>query len=146
MTIGKPWAIAILVVLFVSVAANLVVAGFAASRFGGPPRHPDLIERIVAIGIRAFPPAIRSGIQARSEERREELRGLIDSVQDSRMRMVDAMRANPFDAAALEAAFADMRVSVTELQDAGQAIVGEAVAAAPPDVRAQIRLGRGPFP
>ena len=146
MTIGKPWAIAILVVLFVSVAANLVIAGFAASRFGGPPRHHDLIERIVAIGIRAFPPAIRSGIQLRSEERREELRGLIDSVQESRMRMVDAMRADPFDAAALEAAFADLRLRVTDLQQAGQEIVGEAVAAAPADARSQIRLGRGPFP
>ena len=146
MTIGKPWAIAILVVLFVSVAANLVIAGFAASRFGGPPRHPDLIERIVAIGIRAFPPAIRSGIQMRSEERRDELRILIDSVEDSRMRMVDAMRAEPFDATALEAAFADMQAKVTELQQAGQEIVGEAVAAAPADARAQIRLGRGPFP
>jgi len=146
MTLGKRWAIAIFAVLFLSVAANLVIAGFAASRFGGPPRHPDLIERIVAIGIRAFPPAIRSGIQLRSEARREELRVLIDSVQDSRMRMVDAMRANPFDAAALEAAFADMRVRVTDLQAAGQIIVGEAVAAAPADARAQIRLGRGPFP
>ena len=146
MTIRKPWAIAILVVLFVSVAANLVIAGFAASRFGGPPRHHDLIERIVAIGIRAFPPAIRSGIQMRSEERRDELRMLIDSVEDSRMRMVDAMRAEPFDTAALEAAFADMRVKVTQLQEAGQVIVGEAVAAAPADARAQIRLGRGPFP
>jgi uncharacterized protein (DUF2236 family) len=146
MTIGKPWAIAIFVALFVSVAANLMIAGFAASRFGGPPRHPDLIERIVAIGIRAFPPAIRSGIQLRSDERREELRVLIDSVEDSRMRMVDAMRANPFDAAALEAAFADMRVRVTDLQAAGQEIVGEAIAAAPADARAQIRLGRGPFP
>jgi uncharacterized membrane protein len=146
MTLGKRWAIAIFAILFLSVAANLVIAGFAASRFGGPPRHPDLIERIVAIGIRAFPPAIRSGIQVRTEARREELRALIDSVQDSRLRMVDAMRADPFDAAALEAAFADMRVRVTELQEAGQTIVGEAVAAAPADARAQIRLGRGPFP
>lgn len=146
MIIGKPWAIAILVVLFISVALNLVIAGFAVSRFGGPPRHPDLIERIVAIGIRAFPPAIRSEIQMRSEARREELRALIDSVQDSRMRMVDTMRADPFDAAALEAAFADLRVRVTKLQEAGQTIVGEAVAAAPADARAQIRLERGPFP
>jgi uncharacterized membrane protein len=146
MTLGKRWAIAIFAVLFLSVAANLVIAGFAASRFGGPPRHHDLIERIVAIGIRAFPPAIRSGIQMRTEARRDELKILIDSVEDSRMRMVDAMRADPFDAAAMEAAFADMRVRVTELQEAGQVIVGEAVAAAPADARAQIRLGRGPFP
>ena len=146
MTIGKRWAIAIFAILFLSLGANLVVAGFSAARFAGPHGPPNFIERIVAIGIRAFPPAIRSGIQLRSDERREELRVLIDSVQDSRMRMVDAMRANPFDAAALEAAFADMRVRVTDLQAAGQEIVGEAIAAAPADARAQIRLGRGPFP
>lgn len=147
MTIGKPWAIAIFAVLFLSLAANFVVAGFAAARFRGPPPGgPNFIERIVAIGIRAFPPPIQSAIQQRSEAERDQLRRLVEGVQDARMRMFEAMRADPFDAAALDAAFAEMRARVSELQQAGQEIVGAAVAGAPADVRIKIRLGRGPFP
>jgi uncharacterized membrane protein len=146
MTIGKRWAIAIFAILFLSLGANLVVAGFSAARFAGPHGPPNFIERIVAIGIRAFPPAIQRTIEQDARERREEMRALIDAVQDSRMRMFAAMRADPFDAAALDAAFAELRSRTTELQKAGQDIVGRAVAGAPADVRIKIRMNRGPFP
>ena len=146
MTIARRWAIAILAVLFLSLAANLVIAGFSISRFAGPPRPMSLIERIVAIGIRAFPPAIQDGIQAGVRDRGPELRERLDAVQNARMRMFDAMRADPFDAAALDAAFADLRARTTDVQQVGQEIVGQAVANAPADVRARIRPPRGPFP
>ena len=147
MTIGKPWAIALFAVLFLSVAANLVIAGFAASRFQGPPRGgPGFIERIVAIGIRAFPPPIQQDLQRRAEAERDELMRRVEAVQAARMQMIEAMRADPFDAGALDASFAELRQRVAELQQAGQAIVGEAIAIAPPDERMKIRLRRGPFP
>lgn len=146
MTIGKPWVIALFAVLFLSVAANLVIAGFAAARFSGGPRPGGSIERIVAIGIRAFPPPIQMGIKARADAQRDAMRGYIDAVQDARMRMFEAMRADPFDQAALDAAFVDLRAKTTELQRVGQQIVAEAVAEAPADVRAKIRPPRGPFP
>lgn len=147
MTISRPWAVTLFVVLFVSVAANLVIAGFAASRFHGPPRGgPGFIERIVAIGIRAFPPQIQADIQQRADAEREVLRARIDAVEAARMQMLEAMRADPFDAAALDAAFADVRLRIGELQAAGQLIVGDAVAVAPADVRIKIRMNRGPFP
>jgi hypothetical protein len=56
--------------------------------------------------------------------------------------MFDAMRADPFDAAALDAAYANLRVKTEALQEAGQQIVAEAVAAAPANVRAQIKPPR----
>jgi uncharacterized membrane protein len=146
MTIGKRWAIAIFALLFLSLGANLVVAGFSAARFARPHGPPNFIERIVAIGIRAFPPAIQRTIEQDTREQREELRVLVEAVQDSRMRMFEAMRADPFDAAALDAAFAELRGRTTELQKAGQEIVGHAVAEAPADVRGKIRMSRGPFP
>lgn len=147
MTIGRPWAIAILVLLFLSVASNLVIAGFALSRFA-PPRPPrdNLIERIVAIGIRAFPPALQDTIQEGVRAERDEIRIRLDAVQAARIQMFEAMRADPFDRAALDAAFADFRQRTEDLQEAGQAIVGAAVAGAPADVRADIHLPRGPFP
>ena len=121
------------------------MAGFA-TRFGMGPRPPNLIERIVAFGIRAFPP--RSGsIQKQTRERRDELRALIDATAEARMQMFSAMRADPYDAAALDAAFANLQARTIDLQRAGQNIVATAVAAAPTDVRAQIRAPRGgPFP
>ncbi len=145
MTVARPWAIALLAVLFLSLAANLVIAGFVVSRFG-PPRPMSMIERIVAIGIRAFPPPIQDAIEQGVRDRGPEMRERLDGVQDARMRMFDAMRADPFDAAALDAAFADLRARTTDVQEVGQEIVGQAVAAAPADVRARIRPPRGPFP
>jgi hypothetical protein len=53
--------------------------------------------------------------------------------------MFDTMRAVPFDPAALEQAYADMRARTTELQQIGQEIMLDAVEHASPDVRAQIR-------
>jgi hypothetical protein len=145
MTIGKRWAIAIFAILFLSLGVNLVVAGFSVARFGGPHGPPNFIERIVAIGIRAFPPPIQRTIEEEARARRDEMRVLLDAVQDSRMHMFEAMRADPFDHAALDAAFAELRSRTTELQKAGQDIVGRAVAAAPADVRGRIRPPRGPF-
>lgn len=147
MTIGRPWAIALLTLLFLSVASNLLVAGFVISRFG-PPRPPrdSMIERIVAIGIRAFPPPIQDRIEKGSRDHREELRARLGAVQEARLKMFEAMRADPFDQPALDQAFADFRARTSELQQAGQTIVGGAVAGEPYEVRVEIKPPRGPFP
>ena len=145
MTIRGPFAIGLIVVVFLSLAANLLVAGFIVARIADPRPGGD-IERIVAIGIRAFPPEIRDAIAAAAEAKRDEMRARLDDVQNARQRMFDAMRAEPFDRAALEAAYADLRARTNELQQAGQEIMLDAVANAPPDVRARIRPPRGPFP
>ena len=145
MTIRGPLAIGLIVIVFLSLAANLVVAGFVVSRFAGPRPGGD-IERIVAIGIRAFPPQIRDDIEAATQVKRDEMRARLDSVQDARQRMFDAMRADPFDGAALQAAYADLRAKTNDLQQAGQDIVFDAVAKASPEVRSRIRPPRGPFP
>ena len=60
--------------------------------------------------------------------------------------MFEAMRADPFDRAALDAAFADVRTETNDVQTIGQEIVAAAIADASPQVRARIRPPRGPFP
>lgn len=145
MTIRRPLAIALLAVLVLSVGINLVIAGFAAARIFGP-RPGGEIERIVALGIRAFPPEIREAIAQSTRQQRDKFRALIDDTRGARMRMFEAMRASPFDRAKLEAAYAELRAKTNEVQALGQGIVAEAVAQAPPDVRARIRPPRGPFP
>lgn len=147
MTLRGPLAITLLVALVLSVAVNLAIAGFVFARIGGPRPGPGgEVERIVAIGIRAFPPEIQKAIAEGSRAKHDELKAKLDLVQEARRKMFDAMRADPFDAAALDAAYADVRAKTTDLQTAGQSIVTDAIANAPPDIRARIRPPRGPFP
>lgn len=146
MTIRGPFAIGLVVVVFLSLAANLVVAGFVVSRFAGPPRRGGDIERIVAIGIRAFPPELQKAIVDGSKAQEQEMRTRLDNVREARRRMFEAMRADPFDPAALETAYADFREKTGVLQQAGQEVVLDAVAKATPEVRSRIRSPRGPLP
>ncbi len=143
MIIRGPLAVVLMLALLISVAVNLTIAGFAFSRFAGP-RPGGEIERIVSIGIRAFPPEIQQAIAEGSDARRTEMKAKLDAVQEARRKMFDAMRANPFDPAALDAAYADLRARTTDLQLVGQAIVGAVLAHSPADVRARIKPPRGP--
>ena len=146
MIIRGPLAIIFAVVLLLSVATNLLVAGFVVARLHGPPPPGDDIERIVAIGIRAFPPEIQKAISEGAQARRDDVRTRVDAVQEARRKMFEAMRADPFDQAALEATYADLRAKTNDLQQVGQEIALDAVAKASPDVRQLIRPPHGPFP
>ncbi len=151
MTIRGPFAVTLLVVLFVSLAANLVIAGFTVARFanGGPPGFgggaADL-DRLVTLGIGAFPPEIQDDIRQRVQEERPKFRDYLMGLRQTRQEMFDAMRARDFNRKALDHAFADLRDELNGMQIIGQNIMADAVAAAPPDVRARIRPPRGPFP
>ncbi len=147
MTVRGPFAVTLLVVLFVSLAANVMIAGFVVSRVADfRPGGPGEIDRIVSLGIRAFPPEIQGDIMNQTRAHRSQFRAGLDAVRNSRQRMFAAMRADPFNRAALDEAFAEVRSTTNEVQAIGQTIVADAIANAPPDVRARIRQPRGPFP
>jgi uncharacterized membrane protein len=146
MTIRGPFAVTLVVVALVSLAANLMIAGFTVSRFTGQGPGGGEIDRIVSLGIRAFPPEIQGDIRNQVRAHRDEFRRGLDAVRASRQRMFAAMRANPFDRPALDAAFADVRSTTNDVQTIGQTIVADAIAHAPADIRARIRPPRGPFP
>jgi len=147
MTIRGPFAVTLLIVLFVSLAANLTIAGFTAARFTHPPGPgAGEIDRIVALGIRAFPPEIQGDIRNQVRAHRGQFRADLEASRAARQRMFQAMRANPFNRAALDQAFADVRATTDDMQMIGQTIVADAIANAPPGVRARIRPPRGPFP
>jgi uncharacterized membrane protein len=145
MTIRGPFAATLLVLLFLSLAANLMIVGFAIGRVVGPWPGGD-IERIVAMGTRNFPPEIRRAVAERALAGRSQFRAKLDDVQAARQRMFEAMRAEPFDRAALEAAFADLRQKTDELQRAGQELVAGALAEASPETRHHIMMPRRPRP
>ena len=81
-----------------------------------------------------------------ADSKRDEMRARLGDIQAARQRMFEAMRADPFDRRRSKSAYADVRTRTNELQQAGQEIMLDAVANAPPDVRSQIRPPRGPFP
>jgi hypothetical protein len=142
-TIRGPFAFLILAIMIVSLAANFLVLGFAAARFGGGPfgfgDDGGAIERIVALGARAFPRELRREIGGQLGRHRGELRAALDEVREARLRMFATMAAEPFDRAALDAAFAEVRAATDRLQLLGQDLVGDVVEKAPPEERARIR-------
>jgi len=141
MTIRGPFAAVLALLLFVSLALNFIIAGFTLARIAGPRPAGD-IDRILAIGARDYPPEIRQAIGERLRDGRDQFRIRIGAIEAARKRMYDAMRAQPFDEAALEAAFADLRAETEALQRAGQDVIAGAVAGAPPEVRRGIRPPR----
>ncbi len=148
MTIRGPFAVTLLALLFVSLAANLLIAGFAVGRAAGPRPGPGDIERLVAMGMRDFPPEIRQAVAKRARNNRDQFRTKVDDVEAARQKMFQAMRAEPLDRPALEAAFADLRQKTNDLQMAGQELVAGAIEDTPPDVRRHIKPPRptGPIP
>lgn len=146
MTIRGPFAVTLLVLLFLSLAANLLIAGFAVGRVAGPRPPGGDIERLVTMGMGDFPPEIRRDVMARARDNRSQFRAKVNDVEVARQRMFQAMRAEPLDRKALEAAFADLRQKTNELQLAGQELVAGALADSPPDVRRHIRPPRPPMP
>jgi hypothetical protein len=143
-TIRGPFAVILLLLLFVSLAANFLIAGFVVARTNVPIGNAD-IDRLVSLSVRGFPPEIQRTIADTSKVKGPQLRAGLDAVQQARQRMFDAMRAQPFNQTALDAAFADYRSSTAALQKTGQDVVGVALAQAPPDVRRRIKPpGNGP--
>ncbi len=140
MTIRSPLAIVLLVALGLSLAVNLVIAGYAVARFAAP-RQAVLIEQLVALGTRAFPPEIRRAVVAEALGRGTELRTAIAGFREARQKVLAAMKAEPYDQGALDAAFGEVRDKLTALQILGQDIVSAAMRTVTPEARAKINPG-----
>lgn len=138
MTIRGPFAFAIVGILALSLAANLLILGYAASRFRSGD-EASAIERIVALGVRAFPREMRREIGDQLGRHRGELRSAFRDVREARRRVFSAMAAEPFSRAELDASFAEVRRKTEKLQRLGQDLVGDVVEGESSAVRAKIR-------
>lgn len=145
MTIRGPLAWVFAVVLVVSLAINVLIAGVVLGHLHGPPSGEDF-EHIVGLIARPYPPEIQRGIMDRARADRDELRQKFDAMRDARRKAFEAARADPFDQAALDAANADIRKATDAMQQAVQGLETAAIAEAPADVRRKIRPPHGPFP
>ena len=126
------------ILLVASLALNVAVVGLAIGavvnwKQGGPPRQIDIaggqLVRALSPGDRrALGEAMRGDPSLRLPSRRD-MQGMMAGV-------VEILRAEPFDRAALESALSDMRGRVTEARDAGAALLVDRIAEMTPEERA----------
>ncbi|MBN9000015.1 MAG: periplasmic heavy metal sensor [Rhizobiales bacterium] len=140
MTLSGRSATLVVAALALSLAANFAWLGFLASRTVTPKRTEISAERIVSIGARALPAPLRTEIAQSLAPRRDEVREALRQVREARRQVLLAMRAEPFDPQALDAAFADLRRRLDTLSAIGEAAIAEAMAGASPGLRAEIAV------
>jgi len=128
--------------LAVSLVVNAVGIGFFVTRWHGDEGPPGFARTVLLAG-RHYPPEIRDRLRAELSTRPEALRRAFRALREARRATFEAMRADPFDMVRLEAALAEERARTVELQAEGQKLLAEAVAAAPPEVRGEIKPLRG---
>ena len=146
MTIGGKWAIALLVVLFLSLGANFFLGGLFA---GGALRDGDRPRpaRALAAFLSSLPEEARPLLRDSFRARRPELRARIAAMAEARGEIADLLARDDLDRARLDAAFVELRARTTEVQALLHEIVAEAMMELPPEARAkwQARWTPGPW-
>jgi uncharacterized membrane protein len=106
--------------LVLSLAVNLFLVGILAGGWlaRGPAAGFDPAAGPASIPhmIRALPPTARDAALERFAERRRALRGQMTALRRARQSVYEALTAEAFDRAALEAALGDLREQVAALQ------------------------------
>ena len=142
MVIARRWRAA----LVISLALNLFLAGLIGvwvlkPIFTRPPAQPE-VERIIdrmAGRLQAPDAAILRGVYDRQ---RDTLTTVSTHLHEARERMRASLRANPFDAAALQKSMDDVRNARMEFMKALEGIIMESAQAMSPNGRQA--LARGP--
>ena len=129
--------------LLISIALNLLCAGFLLGRGlhrGGRARKdaPSALED--ARGLRH--PALRRVYEAQ----RGQVSGRRNAVRQARMRVSEALRADPFQAARLEQSLAELRSETTKTQQMLHGALVQAARDGTPETRHELSRGfeRGP--
>lgn len=137
-------AAALLVVLGLSLVVNFAGVGFFLTAFGRPDGGQTLsISNALVLANRRFPAEIRSALHDAFAAEPERVRGAFRALKEARRATYEAMKAEPFDKARLDAAFALERQRTQELQEIGHAALAVAIAGATPEERARIDAHRG---
>lgn len=140
--------------LVLSLAINLFIGGMVIGRLLHPPRHPDRPPAPSAMlegpgGVfEGLGGATRNRVFGRMKADSSQLRGSFDDLQTARETVGAAMVAEPFDRAALEAAFAGLRTSSKEAQATLHGLLVDAAAEMSVEERSALlrrmsRRGRG---
>lgn len=143
------------VVLAVSLALNLGVAGIIGGMIlhGGPGRHGDMVREL-GFGpfTEAMRPEDRAALRARFLQKAPDLRAERQEMQADAGALLAALRATPFDAAALEQAMQTQTQHLADRLDLGRALLQEFLVSLSPEARfafadrLEERLRHGPGP
>ncbi|GLK66720.1 periplasmic heavy metal sensor [Hansschlegelia plantiphila] len=129
--------------LAVSLAANLIGAGYLGFVGFRPKPPPRTVETTINFVSGRYPPTVAKAVREKLEARRDELKNALDEMKIARRATRDAMSDVPFDAARVDAAFADARAKAADFQK----VIHSAIIEALPDVaegdRAKIDRSEG---
>lgn len=142
------------IALVISLGINLLILGAIAGHLLSGQRHmwqrPGMMQGEAGRGsdrpgdmviqrmTAALPAEHRPAFEAAMAQHRAQLVEAGRTVRDARMKVRDAMVAEPFDPAKLDAAFAELRARSQELQTAVHAGVSAAAAKLPADARQKL--------
>jgi hypothetical protein len=146
-TIRGPLAWILAIVLLLSLAINVLIAGVVLGRMhAGPGPDSDDVQHIIGLIVRPYPPEIRRAFTDEALTQRGALLEKLNAMRDARREAFEAARAEPFDSARLDAAYANMRTAFAAMQQSIQRIEADAIARAPAPARREIKPPHGPFP
>ncbi len=154
---AQPWSGLVPVLLLVSLAINLLVAGFALGAWlNGAPATPAAQTALTTAQegdglaatasmqpwrmFRLLPPETRRRVGRQMVGRAAEPRRLMAEARIARQASVEALTAEPFDQERLSAAFARSRAADQAFLESVHAVVDDMIALLTPDERAQLAV------
>ncbi|MBI2256666.1 MAG: periplasmic heavy metal sensor [Proteobacteria bacterium] len=121
--------------LIISVCLNLfLLAGMVAGRMHGPMGGPEGKGGMVMATV---PPELKSVIRDKLKAHGPEFRDEKEKMRELRLHVADALAAEPFDPAALDAALAELEQSAGKLLHHAQVGLAEIAAELTPEQRKQ---------
>lgn len=138
MTIRGRWAIVLLSLLVLSIGLNLFGLGVVAARQAIERESPGIL-RIIAVIMAPFPPEVRRGLRGAVIAERREFIAAAGELRAARQEAFEAMRAEPFDEAALTEAMVRVREKGIAIQELAQTQLIRVLAEAGPETRQKIK-------
>jgi uncharacterized membrane protein len=140
----RRWTITLLAVLLVSLAANVFAAGFFLRPFHR--HHGDHEARLARFAAMAAIGRESPDLEAKVREQVDGVRPAVHQayldMANARIEVRDAVRADPFDAARLDTALANLRARSSEFQAIVHGAVVTAVSEASPESRQSVPPSR----
>ena len=142
---SAPVARIVRVALLSSLALNLILGGWLMSRAAWGPRNLPHAQHATLPHLadlrafrRALPEARQAAVDRSVDRHRPAMRERVGGLFAARRAVRAAMRAEPFDRAALDAAFAQLRQAESEAAESAQTLMGDVFEAATPVERAAL--------
>jgi Spy/CpxP family protein refolding chaperone len=133
------------VLLLLSIALNVALAtalvSYAPWKHGGrDPRHGGPVPGLLDLRAfrRSLPEARQAIVETAFAAHRDALRPRLGALFAARRAVREAIRAEPFDRATLDAAFAALRAAETEAATEAQALLGDVLVSATPEERRRL--------